>query len=796
MKDMCLEKFEYANKLIFVKKYVEAEKQLDECLRIPGCQFEPLVHFRRIELMWMLEKHDGMRQSYQKMVDSTAGLSAGDKVTVQALWAIVNLFLETPDSSRYEDARQSLETLTRAEAGPKALVFFGLAYSYWQTENFERALQYYEQALKFDRHWYPALHGMSQMYYQLGDVEKGDLYFQEFESNSPLSVYGNFETHRRLARDFLLEGRLDDAELSVQMLTNWWVEHRRFAPLEIQVYEQLATAKICHMRGDQFTAQMRQDKALNLTRQLLAEVSVDENVLYFLARVLEEHNELRAAFDTYKRLLDVAGSNPNVVQKVGSHFLAHGKIDDAVKLFDAAYLTHPDNPEVRFCLLIARLKQNKVAVEEYLMDRERMKRHDEAHGDPVEFLNLLSSLNQRFGGDSEVHAQLGDVFLRMGQLGKAGEHFKKMYNSDRLGQSSRLRYAHFLMTSGSHEEAMSVLNDMLSVPKNAEELKHRPSKLAKNVEQEVYWLKCVYHDRKSEWAESQALLKHLVDADPWNITYLIQEIVNLTGIQYGLDAVDALRLHWTIRLQQSDEAKVNWKDFKADTDKATADHAYALAYARSKLHFLYLRGHEPVLRSVVQNGCRYDAQRASRDFMRLLNTNFDSPAVYLGLGLLFKELWQLEVASMWFEEALSHYSVDDHLKSHIYVELADCFAWSNVNHAKAVEFCRVALDMGQRTPEFELKAMTTTAHALLLSGQPRQALAYIEHFANDHRDHMEIQYLLGLIQYRNGRESDAKSRWKPLLKCHPMTMRENKIKQEILKYYYELTPYVPHQLAQ
>ncbi|MCX6123203.1 MAG: hypothetical protein NTV34_00395, partial [Proteobacteria bacterium] len=59
----------------------------------------------------------------------------------------------------------------------------------------------------------------------------------------------------------------------------------------------------------------------------------------------------------------------------------------------------------------------------------------------------------------------------------------------------------------------------------------------------------------------------------------------------------------------------------------------------------------------------------------------------------------------------------------------------------------------------------------------------------------EVLYLAGLVQYRNGHPKIANELWKPLLKYRTDHMKDHKIKQEILKYYFEGTPYAPHDLS-
>lgn len=772
MDQLCREKLEQANKLIFVRRYEEAERVLTESLLIPDCANEPLVHLRRIELMSLLGRLPELRDEY--LNENRNNQSSFSRLYL----ALVQLFLAPGDLSVAAELQSIMQ-----EHGASAVLFFALGYASEQIGNMERARTFYDQSIAIEPDWYPSLFGLSQVFYTLGDERKGDQYFHQFELMAPFNVYGNFETHRKLSQEFFKAGRFDDAERAIQMLTNWWVDNKGYAPGEIQVYDNLATANLSAARGLIEEAEERRERARVMSREMIANVATDENVLYFLARVLEEFGEQELAFQAYKQVLNIAGGNAAVVQKVGSHFLGTGAFGAAEELFGHAYRQHPDNAEIRFCLLVARLKNAGVGVEEYLIARERL-RYLVDQGDRVELLGLLNVLMQKFPDDWDVHFHLADLFARMGHAQKAGQHYARMYELDPLGQSSRLRYANFLMQQGQPDKAMAIL-ELITI---------HGGQLTES-EAEVQWLKSSYYDQKQNWEKSMEMLTPLLDRDPWNISYLIQEIANLTGLKYGNDVVESGAAQWMNRLSNGDEGKVNWQEFAAETRRISDDHAYALAYARRKLQFLYMRGNESALRGVVSSACTYDAAKGARDLMRLLNTNFDNPAVYWGLGLLYKELWQLEVASMWFEHTLQMPGLDNRVRSMVYVDLADSYTWRNANLPKAVEYCRLALDLGERGsgPE-EQKIMLVMAHALLRQGQPRQASAFIEQLQM-HSDEYELSYLAGLVQYRNGHPRQANEIWKPLLKFRTEHMRDYKIKQEILRYYFEGTPYVPRDFS-
>lgn len=771
MDQLCREKLEAANKLIFVRRYDEAERVLAESLLIPNCSQEPLVHLRRIELSSLLGRLPELREQY--LAENRRDSSHFSRLCL----ALVQLFMNPGEREIVAELQALLQ-----EHGASAPLYFAMGYAAEQAGNMERARTFYDQSIAMEPDWYPSLFGLSQVFYSLGDDKKGDQYFHQFELMAPFNVYGNFETHRRLSQEFFKDGRFDDAERAIQALTNWWVDNKGFAPGEIQVYENLATSKLSAARGITGEAEERRERARAMARELIAGGTADENVLYFVARVLSEFGEQEIAFHAYKQVLKIAGGNASVVQKVGSHFLGAGEFAAAEELFEHAYQQHPDNPEIRFCLLVARLKTAGVGVEEYLIARERLRTLVD-QGDRAELLGILNALMQKFPNDWDVHFHLAELFAKMGHTQKAGQHFTRMYELDPLGQASRLRYANFLMQQGQAENAMAIL-DLIQMSGGQ----------LSDSEAEVQWLKCSYYDRKQDWEMCGEMLRPLLDRDPWNITYLIQEIANLTGMKYGTEAVRSAAEQWVGRLSAGEETKVNWQEFATESRRIAEDHAYALAYARRKLQFLYMRGNESALRGVVSSACTHDAAKGARDLMRLLNTNFDVPAVYWGLGLLYKELWQLEVASMWFEHTLQMPGLDNRVRGLVYVDLADSYTWRNANLPKAVEYCRLALDVGERGSVEEHKVMLVMAHALLRQGQARQAAAFIEQLQTQSDDY-ELLYLAGLVQYRNGHPRQANEIWKPLLKFRTEQMRDHKIKQEILRYYFEGAPYAPRDLS-
>jgi tetratricopeptide (TPR) repeat protein len=348
-----------------------------------------------------------------------------------------------------------------------------------------------------------------------------------------------------------------------------------------------------------------------------------------------------------------------------------------------------------------------------------------------------------------------------------------MYNLDRRHRQTALKYAGFLMQHRDPEEAMRILNGLPD-----------PESLPPDAQAEVFWLKANYFARIKSYGESMAVLRRVLGLDPWNVAYLVQEIINLTHISNlspELRRVDPILPNLTT----TDDSLIDWTDFDQNTRKIEEQHAYELVYARWKLRYLYSTSTDETLLDLVKAACRFDASHATYDFIRLLNTNFDSPSIYWALGIIFKELWRLETASVWFEQMLLFPAVPQELRAKAYLELADCFIWQGRQLPKAIEYAKLAVEFDQRKT---LQTLRVVAHAYLKSGQIRQARTYLDQTNAD--TDPEARYLLGLLRYRNGDRTGANEVWKPLLTMRSESLRFHNIKQEVLKFYFDGAPYL------
>lgn len=781
--DRVREQLLYANKLIFVKAYSEAEAVLERVARDPKGRLDILVHLRRIELSQMLGTLPDLRQAMLQTFTRNAATvqpeaSEESEVVFQLTMALADQHSGTVSPT---DAMNRFQELLKIHK-PHAAIHYGLAFALEGLGNNDRAIWHYEQSIQIDPEWYPSYFALSQLHYQKSDEKRGDEYFFQFEQAAPYNVYGNFETHRKLYMEFFDDEQLEKAAESVLSLSSWWRENRGKTADEILVYESFALGRIAQAKGETTEFERRFGEARQLTRSMMESRDTEENTLYFVARSADEFNEPELAFEVYRQVLKRNDCNPKLVQRIGGQFLSAGEAKMACDLFEDAYNTLPDSPEIRFCLLVGRLKVAEVNVEEYLISRERLKQMVDAPGDKVEILSLLHSLMAKFQGDPDVLGNLADVYLKMGHITKATQYFERMHQLDGKARATAIKYAGFMMQYGDPDAAMKILEQMADQKAGSSSGSH-------SEKPEIYWLKANYFARKTDFKASTAILQKALALDPWNVSYLLQLSINLQEIVREKDPTeindDATRDPALISLSSGGEASVDWGDFDRRTRLTEKAHSYDLAYARRKLRFLYSNGNGECLIELIRTSCRHNPEVATYEIIRLLNTNYDSPSLYWALGLLFKELWQLETAGMWLEQALLNPNLDDITRRRALLELADSYIWRNVNLKKAIEFAKLAIELGERANG---RAITVLAHAYLKLGNIRQAQTYLDQV--DHSKDVEATFLLGLLHYRNGARLNANQIWKPLITVRSESLRFHNIKQEILRYYFEGSPYL------
>lgn len=760
-----MQSLEDINKYIFVKKYQKSAKLLDELIASQAENLSLLVYLRRIELASKLDEIEALKEQYSLKIKKGGLAEDIGALCLALLDQQGELVSPTESIQRFSDLMEKY--------GESAAAYYGLGYAFDTLDNYERAIYSYKQSLKLDPDWYPSYFGLSQVSYRNQDQKNGDYFFYMFEKFAPYNLYGNFYTHKKLSEEFVNKKEYEEAESAIKSLSDWWVENKGICPIEIQIYENLMLAEIARKSKDPIKENSCRQNVEYQTMQILDDPEIKEEALYFIAKALEEFSEFSQAFKVYKQILKIAGDKPEMVQKIGNQFLSMGEFKLAKELFDDAYEQNPDVADIRFCRLVTDLKLAQVPVEEYIIEKERTKKIIEQEGDHVELLALLYHLLAKYNKDPEVHGYLGEVYYGLSNAEKAGMHFRRMYELDKQNKLTVLKYASFLIEQGEVEESKKVIEN-LSFDEHSQT----------NNFCELSWIKCLQFAKINDFEQAIVYLRKILKFDPWNVSYLAHEVIWSIKIKYPdrKELIDSV----LERLSTTDEDPKEWDDFFKNTKFFLDDHQLDIVYSRNKLFLLYEGSKEKSLRYFVNFACKFDAEKGCQDLLRLLNTNFDSPWIYWGLGVLSKELWQLETASMWFEQVLSLGGVDEEVRNAIYIELADCYVWRNSNLQKGVEYLKVVNEL---KGEVSQKSLVIMSHAYLKLGLVQKAQFYLEKLPSETHS-FEAKYLSGLLHYRNGSIRKAKSIWKPLLTTKSKSLRTHHIKQELLKFYFNGETYL------
>jgi tetratricopeptide (TPR) repeat protein len=756
-------KLEQANKLIFVKDYEAAKDLLIEVVSSDQGKEQLIVHLRLAELAVKLNAveefllfYDEMR-SEQIFSEKTTDFSKAfikQHAELVSMEESVELFIKLVD--KYKD-----------EPAGYYAIGFGLEYMH----NWERAIANYEKALSIDSSWYPSYFGLSQIYYNLNSDDKGDHFFYLYEKEAPYNLYGNFDTHRKLCNEFLEKEEFEYALNAIDSLSEWWEENKGICPKEIKIFEQFTKARITGFSGDRLKSDMFRKNAMTLVTEVLRSHSFDTGALYFIAKVLEEHTEFDMALNVYKLLLKRGDVDPAIVQKIGSQFLTLGQNDIAYDLFDEAYKENPGNRELAFGKLVSKLRSLGIDVESYLAQREKMQSFVNANGDKVELFSLLHSLLAQFEGDAQVHYEIAVLYLDMGNSDRAISHIDLMYALEEFNPNTSMKAANFYLKCGKVDQAFNVLN----------QIKHAHIFNSTQLE-EYQHLQATVFMQLGQFETATNFLQKLIEVDPWNVSYLVQLIYSKSMKicedkgEYEDETVKSLMSGY--------DHNLDWAKFDKISYDLQGLHETELYFLRTKLRYLYAQGSEEKLLDFVHAAITWNPMLGGNELIRLLNTNFDSPQVYYGLSVMFSEQWQLEVSSMWAEQALLHPEINDEMRRRLYLKLADNYLWQGSNLEKALQYATFAHELGVVSDE---EANRVIGHAYLKQGKPKEAGAHL-----DQGDslNLETSYLKGLLEFRNGALEKANKIWKPLLTVKSVTLKDHHIKQELLKYYFESEPYL------
>ena len=161
------QKFDDANKYIFIKQYDRALKKLDAILLEKGGSQDLLIHLRRIELTVKLDKATLLRDQYLEKITKNHIETHMGEICVAFIELYGNLSSPAESCSTFKDIIEKYEE--------SAAAYFGLGYGYEILGNLDRAVFNYKQSLKFDPNWFPSYFGLSQAFYQKDDIDNGEI---------------------------------------------------------------------------------------------------------------------------------------------------------------------------------------------------------------------------------------------------------------------------------------------------------------------------------------------------------------------------------------------------------------------------------------------------------------------------------------------------------------------------------------------------------------------------------------------------------------------------------------------
>lgn len=757
---------EDANKLIFVKKYEEAFDLLEKIVLMEKDGVDLLLHLRRVELAHKIDKVKNLEDEYKAKLDRCKNPAS------RSAFSLCLLFCEQQNENITHS--ESIESYQKhiSTYGDSAAAYYGIGYALECLNNYDRALYNYNLSINLDSDFYPAYFGLSQVYYLKQDETKGDHYFYFYEQAAPYNLYGNFETHKELCNEFLAGEHFDEAGASIKTLADWWVDNKGYLPDEIKVFQNFAFAEIAELQEKQAESFEYRELATEITESILKKENAKESTLYFIAKTLEDYNHSEEAYKFYVKILQ-KGRESGLIQKIGSQFFSVGEFDLAFKMFSEAYDSNPDNVDIRFCLLVADLKIRGINVEEYLLSKEKMRRLVRHEGDKVELLTLLHSLQAKYKEDPEVHAEMAEVYLNLGNIRRASAHYDKMLELDPAGIDSKLKFAEF---SIQHKDADYGFEMLESIDPTSLE--------GKGLTAHVKWLKANYFTEKGDLTQAVSVGRSLLSQDPWSVSYLIHIIQALSK---SLDeCIDQDEANVFDELSDGREKIIDWADYDKRTNNLKKKGYLELAYFRAKVRFLYADGAIDEIANLVKIAKEYNPDVGIGDFLKLLNTNFHSANVLLALGMLCKELWSLETAIFWFNQVIHREDgLTDESRAIAFRELADCLVWKGMELARAEQCARIAMELGEDGESYQ--GNIVLAHALIKSGKVSEAKGLLSQVQEASK---EKAFLLGLVAFRDGDLDTAKKAWKHLQGIAEETRKTHEMRKQIHGFLYQEKSYL------
>ena len=746
-----IKELELADKLIFIKRYAQAKIILGRLLQTHPTSF--LLHLRYIELAVRtgdIEQTLRLYRLHQDTMVCEVGVVMLDQYN---------------ESSPPSVSKSSYEELLK-KFGDFACAYYGIGFSLERMGEYDEAIVNYEKSLQLDPTWYPSYFGLSQSYYQKNSYSEGDYYFQAFEQISPFSIYGNFNTHRKLSNEFFAKGKYLEANDAIECLVQWLKETGQDCPVEIMFYKFINKIKITQITDKAESIAKQQQEALANISTLLQKNKIKNKSLLFMIDTCQDISYDDFIFSVYQLLLQKC-HDPLLVKKICDVFFDKDDNATLIALLSDACLNNYDNYSLRFWLLVTKLKDKSINTNEYLADKEKIERLINASGEKLELLNLLHSLQARFADDPDVYRHLGVFYHKANHDEKAEFYLQKMRLLDPKAIVNAFTYTNYLLSKQDGTKALEILAEI-----------KEPQRLKTKHRAEYFFLQARSHALLNEFSIAVNKIKLATKLCQWTISYLVCEIFclsNLYFLQKKLEIIpeDVINLYENMELRST--------EFRKETLQLAKDKFYYLAYVRAKLLFLYTKvektNSNTIAFDLINIAARYNPDMSMHDFIKLLNTNYDSPNIYFALAVLNKECWRHETASTWLEIMLQKHKLSREMQTEVYLELADSYVWREHDLATAIEYAKTVLKQSNKYHE---KAVIILAHAYLRNNEIKFAQKCIENMLGNSNNY-EISYLRGLLAYRCGKFKEAQRIWQPIVQKESSNLRFFNIRQEVLK---------------
>jgi len=492
--------------------------------------------------------------------------------------------------------------------------------------------------------------------------------------------------------------------------------------------------------------------------------------MLFLAKTLEEYQLFDYTLEFYKKIVYHSDTNVDVIKTIVSNFFNSNQFDLALSFLDEAYVKYSNQKEIRFYHLLAKLKKKNIDSEVYLQLKSKV-RTSISEGNFEEIFELVDKLVHMFNEDPEIHCYLGELYYRMGNFVKAGEHFKEMYILDPLFSDSIYRWAQYNFSQNNLSLADEVLEKGIQNGK------------FQNVEySEFHGLKSKLQLVEKNYEQAKNSIQKAISLDQWNPEYLTFYIYILQ-MENGTQN-DTLKDVESLKIAINND-NFSWPDFEESIFHDFDNHRFQMAYNKLKLHYCFSR-RKDILHYIAVFSTSFDYQQGISDLFKLLNTELDSPMVLISLGEIHLEILRNEVAETFYEQA-RRLNCDSYELSVLYHGLARVYLRDKKEINKALEFAKMSYELFP-AKEKAYHVLATLGYAYSLQADLETGLNLLEESIQIKENIVNKYYLASI--YNKMEEVDKASRlYEEILRMTPYSLEEFKTVEEVQKILYPTKDY-------